>query len=212
MINKKFCLVGIDNDFEDFIEDYKNYYLGYFSSKKTKSYRNKKKLGSENIKDWKKIKKKFNPNVFITIDDGHEREVLYKKIYKDNCSNLIFDNTFISKSSNNFLYKKKGIIIQKFVKIMPNVKIYNGVKINVNCQIHHDSVVGKYSTLAPASVILGNVKIGNYTYIGANSTIKQNIKIGNNCIIGAGSVVTKDVKNSEVVIGSPARFLRKNKN
>ena len=95
---------------------------------------------------------------------------------------------------------------------MPNVKIYNAVKININCQIHHGSVIGKYSTLAPASVILGNVKIGDYTYIGANSTIRQNIKIGNNCIIGAGSVVTKDIKNSEVVIGSPARFLRKNKN
>ena len=211
MISKKFCLVGIDNDFEDLIEDYKNYYLGYFSSKKTKSYKKKKKLGLENINDWEKIKKKFNPHVFITIDDGVQREKLYKKIYKNNCDNLIFDNTFVSKSSNKFLSKKKGIIIQKFVKIMPNVKIHNGVKININCQIHHDSVIEKYSTLAPACVILGNVKVGRYTYVGANSTIKQNIKIGNNCIIGAGSVVTKNVKNNEVVIGSPARFLRKNK-
>ena len=93
---------------------------------------------------------------------------------------------------------------------MPNVKIYNGVKININCQIHHDSVVGKYSTLAPTSVILGNVKIGDYTYIGANSTIRQNIKIGNNCIVGAGSVVTKDVKNNDVVVSSQTKILRKN--
>ena len=73
------------------------------------------------------------------------------------------------------------------------------------------SKIGKFSTLAPASVILGNVKIGNYTYIGANSTIRQNIKIGNNCIIGAGSVVTKNVKDNNVVVGSPAKFLKKNK-
>ena len=62
---------------------------------------------------------------------------------------------------------------------MPNVKIYNGVKININCQIHHGSKVGKFVTLAPAAVILGNVKIGSYSYVGANTTIKQNIKIGN---------------------------------
>ena len=82
----------------------------------------------------------------------------------------------------------------------------------MNYQIHHGSKVGKFATLAPASVILGNVKIGDYSYVGANTTIKQNIKIGNHCIIGAGSVVVKDVKNFEVVAGSPARLLRKNKN
>ena len=79
-MNKSFCLVGIDGDFEDLIENYKNYYIGFFSSKKTKSYNNKKKkLGNENLQDWKRIKKKFNPKVFITIDDGHQREFLYKK-------------------------------------------------------------------------------------------------------------------------------------
>ena len=212
MVSKKFCLVGIDVDFEDLIEDHKSNYLGYFSSKKTKFYKNKKKrLGSESLKDWKRIKKKFNPLVHITIDNGREREFLFKKIYKNNNANLIFEDTFISNSSKKYLLKKKGIIIQKFVKIMPNVKIDNGVKININCQIHHDSKIGKFSTLAPASVILGNVKIGNYTYIGANSTIRQNIKIGNNCIIGAGSVVTKNVSDNNIVVGSPAKFLKKNK-
>jgi len=44
MVSKKFCLVGIDVDFEDLIEDHKNNYLGYFSSKKTKSY--KKETGN----------------------------------------------------------------------------------------------------------------------------------------------------------------------
>tara|TARA_Y100001970_G_C14215375_1_gene849332 strand:+ start:1661 stop:2302 length:642 start_codon:yes stop_codon:yes gene_type:complete len=212
MIKKNFCLVGVEYDFEDFIIDNKRYFLGFFTSKKNRTYSlKKKKLGQENLKDWKKIKKKFNPYVYITIDDGREREKLYKKIYKKNYSNLFVESSYVSYSSKKFLEKKRGIIIQKFAKIMPNVKIGDGVKININCQIHHGSTIGKFSTLAPSSVVLGNVKIGNYTYIGANSTIKQNIKIGNNCIIGAGSVVVKNVKNKEVVAGSPARVLRKNK-
>ncbi len=212
MIKKFFCLVGVEFDFEDLIIDYSRYYLGFFTSRKNKNYNNKlKKLGKENLKDWLKIKKKFNPDVFITVDDGRERESLYKSIYKKNCSNLFFDTSYVSYSSKKNLQKKKGIVIQKFAKIMPNVKIGDGVKINVNCQIHHGSSIGKFTTLAPSSVILGNVSIGKYSYIGANSTIKQNIKIGDNCIIGAGSVVIKNVRNNEVVAGSPAKLLRKNK-
>lgn len=213
MIRKKFCLVGVEYDFEDLITDHSSNYLGFFTSKKNKFYKNKrKKLGSETLKDWIKVKKKFNPDVYITVDEGREREILYKKIYKKNYSNVIFDSSYISLTSKKFLSNKRGIIIQRFVKIMPNVKIYDGVKININCQIHHGSKIGKFATLAPASVILGNVKIGSYSYVGANTTIKQNIKIGKHCIIGAGSVVVKDVKDFEVVAGSPARFLRKNKN
>jgi len=213
MIKKKFCLVGVEYDFEDLIIDQKSNYLGFFTSKKNRFYKDKKKkLGSETLKDWIKIKKKFNPKIFITVDDGEKRERLYKKIYKKNYSNIFFDNSYISTSSKKFLLDKRGVIVQRFVKIMPNVKIYDGVKININCQIHHDSNIGKFATLAPASVILGNVKIGNYSYIGANTTIKQNIKIGKHCIIGAGSVVVKNVKDFEVVAGAPAKFLKKNKN
>ena len=94
---------------------------------------------------------------------------------------------------------------------MPDVKIYNGVNININCQIHHGSTIGKFATLAPASVILGNVKIGSYSFIGANTTIRERIRIGKNCIIGAGSVVVKNVNDYEIVAGSPARLIGKNK-
>jgi len=212
MIKKNFCLVGVEFDFEDLIIDYSRYYLGFFTSRKNKNYNLKNKnLGKENLKDWLKIKKKFNPDVYITVDNGREREGLYKNIYKKNYSNLFFDNSYVSHSSKKNLQSKKGIIVQRFAKIMPNVKIDNGVKINVNCQIHHGSRIGKFSTLAPSSVILGNVTIGKYSYIGANSTIKQNIEIGDNCIIGAGSVVVKNVNNNEVVVSSPAKLLRKNK-
>ncbi len=209
MIKKKFCLVGVEFDFEDLTLDEYNNYLGFFTSIKNKSYSlKKKKLGKENLNDWKKIKKKYNPDVFIVIENGREREILYKKIYKKNYSNLIFDSSYVSHSSKKFLLHKRGVIVQRFVRIMSNVKIDDGVKINIGCQIHHGSEIGKFATLAPASIILGNVKIGNYSYIGANSTIKQSIKIGKNCIIGAGSVVIRNVKDNEVVAGVPAKKIR----
>ena len=206
---KKFCLVGVDGDFEDFIKKYRKFYLGYFSSKKGRKYKSvSKKIGSENLSSWLPFKEKYNPNVFITIDNGKEKESLIKKIYKNNSSNLIFKEAFIEKSTLKNIKKRKGIIIQKFSKISSNVNINDGVKIHINCQIHHDTKIDKYVTIAPACVILGNVKIGKYSYIGANTTIKQNIKIGNNCIIGAGSTVISDVKNNQRVAGRPAKKIR----
>ena len=94
---------------------------------------------------------------------------------------------------------------------MPCVNINSGSKINIGAQIHHDCKIGKFVTIAPKAVLLGNVKIADYCYIGANSTVKQNIKIGKGAIVGAGAVVTKNVKSFDVVVGKPAKSIKKNK-
>ena len=205
MIKNKFCFVGVDRDFDDLINKYKRKFVGYFSNFNSNKYSNsEKKVGKENLEDWLKVKKKFNPEIYIVIDEGEEREMLVKKIFKNNVKNLILNEAKVDQIVLKNLKKKKGIVIQKYAMISTNVKIENGVKIHIGSQIHHDVILGKYSTIAPSSVILGSVKIGNYSYIGANSTIKQNIKIGKRSIIGAGSVVIKDVKDNEVVAGNPA--------
>jgi UDP-N-acetylbacillosamine N-acetyltransferase len=206
MIKNKFCLVGVDRDLDSLINKHRSKFVGYFSNFNSKKYFNSRKsIGKENLKDWLKIKKKFNPDVHIVIDDGEKREKLVKKIFKNNVKNLIFNDSKIDEISLRNLKKKKGIVIQKYTMISCNVKIEDGVRINIGSQIHHDVSLGKYSTVAPSSVILGSVKVGSYAYIGANSTIMQNIKIGKKSIIGAGSVVIRDVKDNEVVAGNPAR-------
>ena len=45
--------------------------------------------------------------------------------------------------------------------------------------------------------------------IGSNSTIMCGVTIGEGALVGAGSVVTKDVPPNTVVVGNPARVLRK---
>ncbi len=45
--------------------------------------------------------------------------------------------------------------------------------------------------------------------IGANATILCGITIGENAMIGAGSVVIKDVPANCVVVGNPARIIRR---
>ena len=205
MIKNKFCVVGIDNDIEDYLYDNQSKYIGLITNYKNKNYSIGKKIGNESHKDWLKIKKKVNPDVHILIDDGTQRKILTNKIFKTNVKNMIFQNSSIDRFVIKNIKKKKGIVIQKLCLISSNVKLGNGVKINIGCQIHHDVKIDDYTTIAPGAIILGSVTIGKNSYIGANATIKQGIKIGNNAIIGAGSTVIKNVKSNDVVAGNPAK-------
>ena len=57
--------------------------------------------------------------------------------------------------------------------------------------------------------IAGQVKIGSFSTIGTNATILPNIVIGENVYVGAGAVVTKNLKSNIVVVGVPAKKLKK---
>jgi len=64
--------------------------------------------------------------------------------------------------------------------------------------------------LAMAALSLGgDVRVGRCCYLGARSAVRQDISIGDNGQLGMGSVVIKDVAADTVVVGNPARFLKK---
>ena len=46
-------------------------------------------------------------------------------------------------------------------------------------------------------------------WIGANAIILQGVTVGSNSVIGAGCVVTKDVPPKTLVVGNPARVIKK---
>lgn len=89
-------------------------------------------------------------------------------------------------------------------------------KIGHNCfimtksHIGHDCILGDFVTIAPGAVVGGVCVLEDWVNLGINSSIHQRLTIGESAMIGMGSVVTKDVKLFDVMIGSPARFLKKN--
>ncbi len=54
-----------------------------------------------------------------------------------------------------------------------------------------------------------SVTIGNNVWIGGRAIILPGVNIGDDCVVGAGSVVTKDVPARMLVVGNPARIVRK---
>ncbi|WP_312185142.1 acyltransferase [Sphingobacterium sp.] len=64
-------------------------------------------------------------------------------------------------------------------------------------------------TIAEQGIEVSPVKINNNVWIGANAVILAGITIGEHCVVGAGSVVTKDVPPFSVVVGNPAKVVKK---
>lgn len=53
------------------------------------------------------------------------------------------------------------------------------------------------------------VTIGDNVWIAANVVVLPGVTIGEGAVVGAGSVVTKDVDPFTLVVGNPAKFIRK---
>jgi sugar O-acyltransferase (sialic acid O-acetyltransferase NeuD family) len=102
-----------------------------------------------------------------------------------------------------------GTVVFQNVTITSNVKIGKHVIVLPNSVISHDAVIGDYTCIAGGVCISGGVTIGHSCYLGTHSAIIGNVNIGNYCMIGMGSVVLDNVDENRVVVGNPARFLRK---
>ena len=66
---------------------------------------------------------------------------------------------------------------------------------------------GRHADGCPASK--GDVIIGHDVWIGAGARVLSGVRIGNGAVIGASSVVASDVAPYAIVVGNPAREIRK---
>ena len=150
---------------------------------------------------------------------GYKNEIYIKPTLK-NPSIIVGDFTYISdsefESHVTHLYEWNGdkLIIGKFCQIAAGVEfIMNGA----NHQMNAVSTFPFY-TLAgwdmeqpekDDMLLKGDTVIGNDVWIGQNAVILPGVKIGDGAIIGANCVVGSDVPPYTIMIGNPARILRK---
>ncbi len=118
-----------------------------------------------------------------------------------------------------FVEIQKGASIGKNCKISSHSFICEGVSIEDNCFIGHGVMFindkmprstnpdGSMQTAADWKMEKTILRKG--VSIGSNATIMCGIEIGENAIVGAGSVVTKNVEPNSIVVGNPARKIKK---
>ena len=105
-------------------------------------------------------------------------------------------------------FQGKAIINQKVQIIcMDSITIGNHVLISRDVVIRdndggHEIVASGYKKTAP-------VTIGNHVWIGQGAIIMKGVTIGDGAIIGAGAFVATNVKPNTLVMGDPARAIKK---
>lgn len=91
---------------------------------------------------------------------------------------------------------------------LENTIIGEGTKIDQQCLIGHNSRIGRNNSFVTGSLLFGSVTTGENCYF-ASATVKDQTNIGDNAFIGIGSTVLNDVEENDVVVGTPARAIRK---
>lgn len=91
------------------------------------------------------------------------------------------------------------------VTICENVLTANGVYISDNQHNYNDV---NQAILDQPILQNKHVSIGSGTWVGHNACI-MGVNIGINCVIGANAVVTHDIPDFCVVVGAPARIIKR---
>jgi maltose O-acetyltransferase len=158
--------------------------------------------------------KKFIKSFFIIF-----HKIGYKLL---NVKALYYSIILKSCGSNFKLWGTCFIKNPEFIDLGNNVSINDGVYLNGLGGI----VIGDDVSISAGAIIVSTmidpvcflqkkihlskkITVGNNVQIGAGAKILGGISIGNNVIVGAGSVVTKNIEDNVIVVGNPARILRK---
>jgi virginiamycin A acetyltransferase len=120
-------------------------------------------------------------------------------------NSLVNSTIYFEKATENFAKLKIG----KYCSISTKVSFYLGGNHNTK----------RISTWLPPTewdfdkdrdlLTHGDILIGNDVWIGRDVIILSGVKIGNGAVIGAGSVISKDVNPYSIMVGNPAKCVKK---
>lgn len=163
-------------------------------------------------------RKKPDPMTVHPIE-GYEKEIYVKPTLKNPQITVgdftyIADSDFESHVTHLYEWNRDRLIIGKFCQIAAGVEfVMNGANHQMNAVSTFPFYTlegwGAYPPSRTNMPLKGNTVIGNDVWIGQNAVILPGVHIGDGAIVGANAVVGSDVGAYSVVVGNPAREIRK---
>ncbi|HTP74067.1 MAG TPA: acetyltransferase [Burkholderiaceae bacterium] len=81
--------------------------------------------------------------------------------------------------------------------------------INSGAIVEHEARVGHAVHIGPRACLAGAVTVGDCAWIGAGAVIRDKCEVGEHAMVGMGAVVARSVAPRTVVVGCPARPMRR---
>lgn len=132
------------------------------------------------------------------IGFGYEKDEEGRFIQIPHIGNVVLsDNVEIG---NNTCIDKAVLgstFLSKYVKVDNLVHIAHGVQI------------GENSLIIANSMVAGSTTIGSNVWVAPSSSILNKKVVGDNSIIGMAAVVLKDVAEGDIVVGMPAKSIKR---
>ena len=161
---------------------------------------------------------KPDPNTIHPIV-GYDREI-YVKPTITNPNIIVGDFTYIADSefeshvTHHYEWLGDKLVIGKFCQIGAGVEfMMNGANHQMNTATTFPFYTLEGWNMKPPAIealpFKGDTIVGNDVWIGQNAVILPGVHIGDGAIIGANSVVGSDIAPYSIVVGNPARILRK---
>lgn len=115
-----------------------------------------------------------------------------EKITIEPCSSIYKS---FARSPGCYIQAENGVVFGANVLFGPHVKIIS--------QNHNITDRSAPSPAAPP------IRIQDDCWLGAGVTILPGVELGHDCVVGAGAVVTRSFPPGVVLVGNPARILRR---
>jgi UDP-perosamine 4-acetyltransferase len=103
----------------------------------------------------------------------------------------------------------QGLTVMANAVINAGARLGDDVTINTSAIVEHDCALENHVHIAPGAGLASGVFVGEAAHIGLGASVRQCIRIGRGALVGAGAVVVADVPDNTVVVGVPARVLRR---
>ncbi|MBP5605038.1 MAG: CatB-related O-acetyltransferase [Ruminiclostridium sp.] len=159
-----------------------------------------------------------DPDVIHPVN-GYDKEIYIKPaITKPNIIvgdfSYIADSDFESHVTHHYEWIGDKLIIGRFCQIAAGVEfVMNGANHQMNAVSTFPFYTLEGWDMDPPVMadmpLKGDTVIGNDVWIGQNATILPGVHIGDGAVVGANSVVGSNVEPYTIVVGNPARILRK---
>ncbi len=144
---------------------------------------------------------------FVSIGNNIQRKIWYDRLTERGLKiiNVIDHSAIVSKNA----VVGNGCYIGKLAIINSHAEIRDNCIVNTKALVEHGCLVESHANISTNSILNGDVHVGIGSYIGSSSVVNGQLSIGNWAVVGSGAVVTHEVTSGDVVVGIPARFLKK---